>query len=1296
MKSKKERKNMKIRKKIGLIYFIMWTAGIATGLSLFLYMGFGPVYAAEPTVDESKNGIHWVLQDGILTISGTGSLIDLLNTYGVFIPEDYRQDVLEIVIGEGITDVCQLNHYKKLKKITMADTVEKIDDYRAFRYCSELEEVHFSENLTCIPEYTFMGCTSLKNITLPEGLLEIANNAFYESGLETIYIPASVISMSGIGENNPSSGDSFSGCNALRNIEVADGNQYFFSSDGILYYYGANNKKILLRYPTGRIETDLEIPEGITGISSTAFPNTETNIKTMILPSTLTDADGIWGGNTFNNLESIQVTENNSVYSSKDGVLFRNSGTTLVCYPANKGDTSYTVADTVKTISSLAFHSNKVLETVIIPESVTYIGRSTFSGATALSKVELPDSLETIDSYAFFGCDSLKKLNIPESVLTINYGAFGYFDTPLDLGLGGKVDYSDSSYDVYRYSDVMLSGKIGSAAHTYAKNNNISWEKSLEDAVVTFTDHTDIYYNGQPKCPEFTVTYGEGTLEETLIEEKDYSVSYMNNVNPSFDPYCYDCYGGIYDTQNRDKYAKIIITGISPCQGTIERYFLINGFYDLTVCSGVDYDQDYTGEEICPKPEIKLYNDGKMDVTLTENIDYQLSYYDNVEPGKATILVTGIGEYKGYGSYHIHFEIVADQKKDDEEEEDAFDHFTYKFGNSREDFGYSSDYTIDEETIFTKLWGNTALAKDYYNYWTENFKVWCGNCYGMSATSIMFNDNRDDIEVSGFKSEAVLVKELELDNYNRAANIRMSLLDLVESMQVSQIDETISYIIGRSNKGKISRMCDAIKDAQENNTAVIIVLDSNGPQGAHAVVGYRMEDISSTERRIHIYDCNHPNVPKYITLTMEDGVCTEWNYDGGNQNQSIIWSSKKINGVSSTISYISYDSFIKVWLNRSLEDKLISSTNIMTMNTSNASICDKDGNEVAVLKDGEVQSDNENIFEYYPVCATMDGTYDKSEIQPMIYLPTDEYVVKNLDQDVDEMKLTMCNVNRMLTVTTTASTVTMHVDDDSGANIIQVEGEEEMVQADFYSSDGSEKYKTMNFIGTVIGSSMTLGVTGGEKIIENFNVEDEEIIDNDSGNANPGEDTTEIAPDNKNTTINDSKTAAFSFKLVSATGSSKIAAGKKVTLNIVSTGSAVVNGLVFRSSNPKVAVVNKKGVVSTKKNAGGKSVVITATDNKGRTASLKLKVMKGAVKSVKISGKTTVKAGKSVKLKAKVTAGKGANKTLVWKSSNVRYAEVTGKGVVKTKKAGKGKNVKITAMATDGTNKKRTVKIKIK
>lgn len=163
--------------------------------------------------------------------------------------------------------------------------------------------------------------------------------------------------------------------------------------------------------------------------------------------------------------------------------------------------------------------------------------------------------------------------------------------------------------------------------------------------------------------------------------------------------------------------------------------------------------------------------------------------------------------------------------------------------------------------------------------------------------------------------------------------------------------------------------------------------------------------------------------------------------------------------------------------------------------------------------------------------------------------------------------------------------------------------------------------------------------------------------------------------------------------------SNKIAAGKKLKLTAAILPETATNKkILWKSSNPKVATVTQTGVVTLKKKSGGKKAVITAAaaDGSGAKASWKVTSMKGIVKKVKLTGNKPIKAGKSVKLKAKVKATKKANKKLLWTSSNTKYATVNAKGVVKTKKAGKRKKVKITAMATDGSGKKATVTIKIK
>ena len=99
--------------------------------------------------------------------------------------------------------------------------------------------------------------------------------------------------------------------------------------------------------------------------------------------------------------------------------------------------------------------------------------------------------------------------------------------------------------------------------------------------------------------------------------------------------------------------------------------------------------------------------------------------------------------------------------------------------------------------------------------------------------------------------------------------------------------------------------------------------------------------------------------------------------------------------------------------------------------------------------------------------------------------------------------------------------------------------------------------------------------------------------------------------------------------------------------------------------------------------------------------------MKGRVSKVtaKAAKKVNAKAGKSVTLKTnvKTTGGKPVNKALKWTSSNPEIAMVKGNGrlaanakVQIVKGAVKGKKVTITAVSTDGTNKKLKFTITVK
>lgn len=159
----------------------------------------------------------------------------------------------------------------------------------------------------------------------------------------------------------------------------------------------------------------------------------------------------------------------------------------------------------------------------------------------------------------------------------------------------------------------------------------------------------------------------------------------------------------------------------------------------------------------------------------------------------------------------------------------------------------------------------------------------------------------------------------------------------------------------------------------------------------------------------------------------------------------------------------------------------------------------------------------------------------------------------------------------------------------------------------------------------------------------------------------------------------------------------KLAKGKKAKLKLtVEPIDAANKSVVWSSSNPKVADVDSNGTVTAK--ASGKTVIIaTAVDGSGVSGFYTIAVVKHIVKKIILKpAEKNVVAGKKVKVKATIkTSGKTANKVLEWKTSNQKYATVTSRGVVTTKKAGKGKTVTITAKAMDGSGKKGSVKIKI-
>lgn len=161
----------------------------------------------------------------------------------------------------------------------------------------------------------------------------------------------------------------------------------------------------------------------------------------------------------------------------------------------------------------------------------------------------------------------------------------------------------------------------------------------------------------------------------------------------------------------------------------------------------------------------------------------------------------------------------------------------------------------------------------------------------------------------------------------------------------------------------------------------------------------------------------------------------------------------------------------------------------------------------------------------------------------------------------------------------------------------------------------------------------------------------------------------------------------------------KVAPGKRIALKANVFPANADNRDVtwsIRSADKKYATVNSKGVVSVKKRAKGRKIVVMATSDEDDSiqAVYKITVMKQAVKKVKLIAKTKkIKVKKSTTIKAVLSPSKGISKEVSWTSSNPKIATVNAKGKVTGIKKGK---VKITATAKDGSGRKAKITIQVK
>ena len=217
--------------------------------------------------------LFWEIKDGVLTITGYG---DMWNWDGIknYAPwYDYRLEITSVQLPEGLTSIGDNAFYYciSLESITIPAGVTSIGEY-AFLVCdalktinvaaenehfSDIDGVLFNKSKTILLQYP-SGRTE-ESYTVPDGVTEIGEGAFYRSGVKNIHLPEGVTVI---------------GASAFRDSGLST---IDLPSTLTFIGPGAFNRIPLMT---------IDIPEGVTSIEEATFA--ECMLQSIHLPASLT------------------------------------------------------------------------------------------------------------------------------------------------------------------------------------------------------------------------------------------------------------------------------------------------------------------------------------------------------------------------------------------------------------------------------------------------------------------------------------------------------------------------------------------------------------------------------------------------------------------------------------------------------------------------------------------------------------------------------------------------------------------------------------------------------------------------------------------------------------------------------------------------------------------------------------------------------------------------------------------------------------------------------------------------
>ncbi|MCQ2296088.1 MAG: leucine-rich repeat domain-containing protein, partial [Bacteroidales bacterium] len=324
----------------------------------------------------------------------------------------------------------------------------------SFMSCTSITSVRVPQGVVAIGELAFGGCTKLSEVEVPEGVETIGARAF-------ALLPNLVYA--GMAEGAP--------WGALM-VNAYEEDSLFYADASKSVLTGCRRDIVGIRVPnTVRIigpsalrfcreATSLTLSDGVEEMGEYACGSSD-KLKSVVIPSTME----LMGAHCFMGSSVEELTVAGAPLSIGDWAFYFSNLKTVE------------LGDETRSIGRNAFSYCTKLDSIAIPHSVTRIDDSAFSYCSSMKKAVLLGEIDTIHYALFDGCTKLEDLNLPASVRYIAGEAFSQClklrylvsENPVPPAVNERTFYMCNIYEV----EVPCGSKTAYEATEYWNNYSI-------------------------------------------------------------------------------------------------------------------------------------------------------------------------------------------------------------------------------------------------------------------------------------------------------------------------------------------------------------------------------------------------------------------------------------------------------------------------------------------------------------------------------------------------------------------------------------------------------------------------------------------------------------------------------------------------------------------------------------------------------------------------------------------------------------------------------------------------------